>query len=238
MSQKVLMDRFFDALVAGDRAAARKVVDECLESGATAEVVIEKLIWPVLEMVENLFRNDSLTKMAHHYATRLMRMLVDQLQTKLVRKEANGRRLVVLCGPNEPDEIAGQLAADLMEAAGFQVYFPGGGVANDEIREQVGALQPHALVMFGSTPSDLPYIRQLIDLFHESGVCPRMQIVVGGGVFNRAEGLNEEIGADIWARTPAELVGCMTDKAEQRSGLEQRTVGKKKKPAKAATSAA
>ena len=32
-----------------------------------------------------------------------------------------------------------------------------------------------------------------------------MQIVVGGGIFNRAAGLAEEIGADLWATGPDDL---------------------------------
>jgi hypothetical protein len=36
-----------------------------------------------------------------------------------------------------------------------------------------------------------------------------MQIVCGGGIFNRVPGLAEEIGANVVARTPKELVESM-----------------------------
>lgn len=229
MSQQVLVERFFDALVSGDRAAARRIVDECLAADAPAESIIERLFYPALEMVQKLYRADQLSVVCHHYATRLLRMLTDQMQLRLSPGESNGKRVLLLCGPNEPDELAGQMAADMLESAGFQVFFPGGGVANDEIHGQIGDLRPQTLVLFGSTPGDLPYIRQLIDELHDQSICPTMQIVVGGGVFNRAEGLAEEIGADLWAATPAELIQLLSQKGQQRMASNQRTVGRRRR---------
>ena len=229
MSQQILVERFFETLVIGDRAAAREVIDECLAADVPAEAVIEKLFYPALEMAENLYRNDQLSKLSHHYATRLLRMLTDQMQMRLEAADRKGERVLLLCGPNEPDELAGQMAADLLEAAGYDVYFAGGGVANDEIISQIGELNPAVTAMFGSTPRDLPYIRRLIDELHDLGVCPQMQIVVGGGVFNRAEGLAAEIGADLWAKTPSELVEAMSRGADRRMSTDQRTVGRRRR---------
>ena len=233
MSQQVLVERFFEVLISGERQAARQIVDECLEADAPAEAIIEKLVYPTLEMIQKLFRQDQLTVVAHHYATRLLRMLTDQLQMRLTEHERNGKRVLLTCGPNEPDELAGQMAADLLEAQGYEVFFAGGGVANDEIVAQVGELRPDTFVSFGSTPADLPHTRQLIDQLHDLGICPDMQIVVGGGIFNRAEGLAEEIGADIWARTPAELVREMETNGSKRMGADQRTVGRRRRMGKA-----
>jgi hypothetical protein len=56
-----------------------------------------------------------------------------------------------------------------------------------------------------------------------------MQIVVGGGVFNRAEGLAEEIGADAWASSPTELVECLGLRAQQRRVGEHRMIGRRKR---------
>ena len=52
---------------------------------------------------------------------------------------------------------------------------------------------------------------QLIDAIREIGSCPNLQIVVGGGIFNRAPGLAEEIGADLNAKGPAELLDLLAN---------------------------
>lgn len=232
--QQILVERFFETLITGNRSEARGIVDECISADIPAERIIEKLFFPTLEMIEKLFRNDQLTVLAHHYGTRLLRMLVDQMQMRLEIKPSRGKKLLLVCGPNEPDELAGQMAADLLEADGYQVFFAGGGIANDEIIGQLGDIEPQTLVMFGSTSKDLPYIRLLVDQLHDIGVCPHTQIVVGGGVFNRADGLAEEIGADVWAKTPTELVENMEVLSEQRMGSAQRTVGRRRRQARSA----
>lgn len=221
-------------LVSGSREGSRKMVDDCVVSGASGEAIIEKLFHPALEMIQKLYRADQLSVLSHHYATRLLRMLTDQMQMRLEENASRDKKVLLLCGPTEPDELAGQMAADMLEADGYETYFGGGGIANDEIVNEIGELKPEVLVMYGSTPSDLPHIRVLIDKLRDMGMSRDLQIVVGGGVFNRAEGLAEEIGADLWARSPVELVNEMRDKASRRMDDAQRTVGRRRRQARMA----
>ena len=69
-------------------------------------------------------------------------------------------------------------------------------------------------------------IRQLIDHVRSINAHPEMQIIVGGGVFNRAPGLAEEIGADLWANDPIDLLDQLENAAEVRADLSERTVGR------------
>ncbi|MHC4787228.1 MAG: hypothetical protein ACYTE6_14835, partial [Planctomycetota bacterium] len=83
-------------------------------------------------------------------------------------------------------------------------------------------------------PGDAPQIRKLIDTIRGINAHPHLQIVVGGGVFNRAEGLAEEIGADLWARDPAELLEKLVQEPQRRATPEQRTVGRHRRGSKSA----
>jgi len=233
-NRNVILERFFNALISGDRDAARDIVHEALEAEVSAERIISNLFWPTLEHIQTLYRADQLSRMAHNYATRLLRHLADQMQLRLERSESNGRLVLVVCGPDEPEELAAQMTVDLLEAAGFTVLFGGGGVANDEIVAQVADREIDLLAVFGATAATVPFTRLLIDRLHEMEVRARLQIVVGGGVFNRAEGLAEEIGADIWARTPDELVAVMAEDADRRMTADQRTVGRRRRTTRAA----
>ena len=53
-----------------------------------------------------------------------------------------------------------------------------------------------------------------------------MQIAVGGGIFERALGLAEEIGADLWGMDSSDLRLGLLDDADRRAIPEQRTVGR------------
>ena len=229
MNEEITTERLFQALVTGDRRGAREIVNEVRGEGLTAEELTHRLYWPALEMINRLFRADQLATISHHYATRLLRTLVDQAQSEYVQRERRGRKIVMFCGRGEVEDLAGQLAADLVEADGYEVYFSGGGVANDEILSEVGRHRPDVLLMFGSSPADAPHIRQLIDRIRTVDACPTLQIVVGGGVFNRAQGLAEEIGADLWVRDPAELLEKLDTDKERRATPEQRTVGRNRR---------
>jgi MerR family transcriptional regulator, light-induced transcriptional regulator len=229
MSTEVLIERFFETLISGHRPSARQLLDQQLAAGATPDMLITDLFWPTYETVERLYRADQLSKLSHHTATRLLRVLVDQNAAKLDRAAFNGRKILALCGPKDADELGAQMAVDMLESAGYGVTYGGGGIANDEILARVNEDQPDVLLLFASGPTDLPNIRELIDTIREINATPNMQIVVGGGVFNRAEGLAEEIGADLWATDPLELVDLLNENPQRRIESSLRTVGRKKK---------
>ena len=229
VNSELLIERLFPALVSGDRTAARQLIDEALDQGLEAETLAHEILWPTMEMLSDLHRSDQLTTLAHHYATRLLRNLVDQVQPRYECHAPLGRSVLMFCGQTESEELEAQLTADIAEASGYEVAFGGGGIANDEILEEVNARRPDVLLMFASSPSDAPNIRLLIDHIRGINACPDMQIVVGGGVFNRAEGLAQEIGADLWARSPEELVHVLQTRCERRATPEQRTVGRTRK---------
>ena len=229
VNQEIIVERLFGSLISGDRRDARSIVREVISAGYSAEQITHEVYWPTLEMINNLFRNDQLTTLTHHYATRLMRSLIDQAQAGYAQQSRRDKSIVMFSGPNEADELAGVIVADIIEADGYDVFFGGGGIANDEILGEVGERRPDILLMFASAPSDAPNIRQLIDTIRGINSCPHMQIVVGGGVFNRAPGLAEEIGADLWARDPRELLDQLAEGTARRATAEQRTVGRNRK---------
>jgi hypothetical protein len=72
-------------------------------------------------------------------------------------------------------------------------------------------------------------VRHLIDTLHDVGVCPRLQIMVSGGVFNRAEGLAEEIGSDLFAPNPWDALAVLEQSPKKRATPEQQTVGRKRR---------
>lgn len=221
MNHELLMERLFEILINGDRPGARALITEMREAEMTGHEIHSSVFWPTAEMIDRLHRNDQLTQLSYRMATRLLRVMVDQTSTMLEYAPRNGRAIFASCGPSEGDELGAQIAVDLLEARGFQMTFSGGGVAADEILAQVQETKPQILLMFCSAPGDLPQIRSLIDSIREIGACPHLQIAVGGGVFNRAEGLAEEIGADLWASSPQELYDILTENPEHRAEVNQ-----------------
>lgn len=229
---EAMVERLFHLLISGDRPAARTFVGDALSNDVSAEDLTHETLWPAMEMISSLFRSDQLSTLAHHYGTRLLRSLVDQMQPFYKQSRSRNKSILLFCGPSEEEELAATLVTDLAEADGYTVYFGGSGVSNDEVLAEVGRRHPEILLMFASAASDAPNIRQLIDTIREVGANDTMQVVVGGGVFNRADGLAEEIGADLWATSPRELLEVLHEEPGRRATADQRTVGRNRRTAK------
>ncbi|HVS73311.1 MAG TPA: B12-binding domain-containing protein [Phycisphaerae bacterium] len=231
---EALLESFIAPLYAGDRSGARAIVADAFEEGLSAEEILMQLIWPTMEKIQAEYRADRINTGTHHMAARLLRMLADQLCLRLPRSERNGRSMLVVCSPGEPEELGAQITTDLAEAHGWTVHFAGGGVPNDEIVGWLGQLNPQVLMVYGTIPSAAPMVRQLIDLLHDVGICPKIQIICSGGVFNRAEGLAEEIGSDLFAPDPVSALEILNNFPNKRATPDQQTVGRKRRLKKAA----
>jgi methanogenic corrinoid protein MtbC1 len=192
---------YLDALLEANRTGARLLMSQAVHAAGRVEDVYDILLWPIIEQLDHLLRTEAVNRATHELAVRIHRQVCDQVAAHLPMRGPHGKRAVLTCGSGEPQELAGQLVADRFEAEGWEVYFLGGGVPNDEILQLVGKVRPQMLVVFASRPAELPGVRRMIDMVRSVNACPGMNVLVGGGVFNRAEGLAEEIGADLFAPT-------------------------------------
>ncbi len=228
MVKEDVLARYLEALLRGDRRACRCVVEETMQTGVPANSIYLHLIWPVMAEIERLMRSDKITSVQEHLATRINRTIIDQLQNKLPRRPAKHKKAAVCCARDELQELGAQIIADLFESDGWQVRFLGGGLTNDDIFAFINEYAPDVLLIYGTAPKQAPDVRRLIDRIRGVNAWPDMRIVVSGGLFNRAEGLWEEIGADGFAPTAAEVLHVAADES-QVANFDRRTVNRRKR---------
>ncbi len=201
MPRSKLMGKYMEQLLQGRRKQCRNLVRGALEHGTRPESLYFDLMWPAMEEVDQLYREDRINIATEHMATRINRFVADQVQGNLKDATPSGKRIVVTCADGEREELGAQMCTDLFEAEGWEAYFLGGGVPNDEILSLVGQIRPEILLIYGMKPQGVPGARAVIDLIREVGVNPTMNIMVSGGVFNRAPDLWKEINADLFAES-------------------------------------
>src|SRR3989339_2026482 len=199
MDSEMVIQNYLEALLEGDRQQARSCIEQLLHTATPATTVYSQIIWPTMLTIEQLHKTDRITPVQEHLASRINRSIVDQLQNKLPRKQRHEKKIVVACSPEETHELGAQMTADLFESDGWNVRFVGGGINNQDLLAYVNDYGPDVLLLYGTVPSQAPSIRELIDTVRGVNAWPNMKIMVSGGLFNRAEGLWEEIGADLFA---------------------------------------
>src|SRR5215203_889265 len=104
---------YLETLLSGDRAACRSMVDAALKSGVTAYTLLTTLVWPTMELLQQLYREDRISVSALNLATRLNRSMTDQISGRLDRSPSNDKKVLIFCGNDEPEELGGQITAEL-----------------------------------------------------------------------------------------------------------------------------
>ena len=221
-----LFQHYIETLLSGDRPRCRQLIEKAADCGVGARQILLELCWPAMEAIRQLYKDHRISLAAEHMATRLNRACVDRVTGELPIAEPNGRKVLLTCGGAEAEELGGQITADLFEAAGYEVKFLGGGIPNDELNHLVGLWRPNLLVMFATLASDMPAARQFIDQLREHGSQPDLQVMCCGGIYKRAEGLAEEIGADLIAFDAEDAVETAIVNPHRRATAEQQTVGR------------
>ncbi len=221
--------KYLEQLIQGNRMGCRQVIGEALQTGTPANSIYTELFWPVMGEIEQLYRGHRIDRITENMATRINRTLVDQLQGKLPHAPKRDMKMVITCADNEAEELGAQMCADLFESDGWEVKFIGNGVPNDELLSLIGYYQPDILFIYGSKPTDAPNVRKIIDTLRGIQACPDIRVMLSGGVFNRAEGLWEEIGADMFASTAKEaLTVALSDSRAETTKRRTRRISRKK----------
>jgi len=228
MVDKILLARYLEPLLRGDRKSCRLVVEEALQHGIPANSVYVNMVWPVMVEIEKLLREEKISPIQEHLATRVNRTIIDQLQNKLPRRPERNKKIVVCCAQDELQELGAQMLTDLFESDGWEVRFLGGGLTNDDILSFINDYAPDILLVYGTIPRQAPDVRRLIDTIKSVNAWPDMRIMVSGGLFNRAEGLWQEMEADLYAETALEALQVAIDDRFLQKG-EKRTINRRKR---------
>jgi methanogenic corrinoid protein MtbC1 len=205
MAFDTMLPRYLDALMSGNRNEAREIARKAITMGAKAEDIYRYLLVPAMVRIQELHREDRISGLIEHMASRINRFITDQVQAQLVPTARNGKTAIVICAEAEAEELGGQVCADILEANGWSSLFLGGGVAEDDLIELIGQLRPELLVVYGSNPSGIPRLREMIERIRDIGASPMMNVMVTGGIFDRVEGLWQEVHADLCAPSPVSV---------------------------------
>jgi MerR family transcriptional regulator, light-induced transcriptional regulator len=227
-----LFKDYIESLFRGERGQARSLIMDAHDRGTEAGKLLTGVVWSAMEQIDGLYRGNQISRVVAQMSTRINRQVADQLQALLPTSQKTGKRMVIVSGAGEMSELGSQITSDVFESHGWKVWFLGSELPNDEILQFVGQTEPDVLCFYGATPTEAPIVRKLIDTIRQIGVCPDMQVLLSGGVFNRAEGLAEEIHADLFAANPTAAVAAIEANPEKKEVVDAPQPGRRRKTKK------
>lgn len=178
-----LVDRFVAAQLAGDRAGVLAVVTEARAGGLAVLELQIRVIAAAQREIGRLWELNRVSIAQEHLATALAHLALARLYEPAAPAP---RRPVVLlaCVEGEHHDFGPRIAADVLDAAGWDVRFLGANVPTASLAQLAGRLRPDAICLSATMLFHLPALRAAVAAIREE--LADVRVLVGGRAVEQA----------------------------------------------------
>lgn len=204
MTTEEALERYLEAVRAGERRRAFAVIDTARESGLGMGEMYLGVFQPALRRVGELWQQNLLSVAEEHLATAITQTAMLRVFGHALLPEDDGPLLVAACAETERHEIGLRMLCDFMDMEGWRTVFLGASVPRQSLVELVARRRPDVVALSAALPPHLPQLRDTIaEVRTASGDSPPF-ILVGGRPFLERPDLAQLLGADGTANDAAE----------------------------------
>ncbi len=197
--QPALLDRYFDALVRCDPAAATDVVMGLLESGASLCEIVEGIVAPAQAHVGELWERGEWSVAQEHAATAVTEAAVSALWVMTARRQlGDSPHIALACATGEWHALPPRMAAAVAAEAGAHVTVLGPSMPADHLRRRLEMGDIDVLAVSCTVPVNLRGAADCVAVAHAVG----LPVVVGGQAFSGLQPRARAIGADALLEGP------------------------------------
>jgi len=174
-------DRLCDALHRGDLPTARLVIADALEHDIAEGVIHDDIIRPAMASIGEFWARGELTIADEHLATQISYRIVALLQESLQAADRRRTETVMLAAPGGEEHVLGlQMAAGLLEGAGFPVQLLGASVPVEALQSVVARHHPRVVGLSFTMPQAAVRAREAVEAVWRAD--PSIVIVCGGAL--------------------------------------------------------
>jgi methanogenic corrinoid protein MtbC1 len=211
---RTLRQRYADALLAGDEAAAEATMRAAMRLGMTAGQIDVELIAPALWQVGDLWEKGEIGVADEHLATEItVRLLVLQREAMRTEQRRAGRRVLLAAPEGERHVVGLRMAADLLHGGGYDTRFLGADVPLTALSSAVERHAPDVVCLTTTMPDSEPMLWGCAEVLED--IRPDAAMLLGGR--GLAEDFPERPGVAT-CRVVADVVGAV-DALVQRARL-------------------
>ena len=185
---------YLAAALGGRRAEAWEAIQAAKTAGLSLlDVYTQLLLWSQRRLGE-LWTLTNITVAQEHMASAVTQSMLARLYPEIVGPRPAGR--VLMAGvENELHVLPAQLAADLLELAGWDVAFLGTNVPEQSVLSAIEQHCPDVLGLSVTMGFNLPRTVRLAQLVRAK--FPSLPIILGGHAVEHAHDLARELGVDV-----------------------------------------
>ena len=187
----------YDAVMEGQRDAAKESVEKALADGTDPGEILDAMVNAMGE-VGQLFEEGEYFVPEMLIAARAMKTGMDILKPELVDADIQPTGKIV-AGTVKGDlhDIGKNLVCMMLEGAGFQVVDLGSDVSPEAFVNAVTEHHPDFIAMSALLTTTMPNMQTTIDALKAAGVRDQVKVLIGGAPITDAYA--EKIGADGYA---------------------------------------
>ena len=192
-----VLQELYDAVLDGNRDAAKANVEQGLAEGIEPGAVLEAMVSAMGE-VGRLFEEGEYFVPEMLIAARAMKTGMEILKPQLVDADIQpAGKIVAGTVKGDLHDIGKNLVCMMLEGAGFQVVDLGADVSPEAFVNAVREHQPDFIAMSALLTTTMPNMQTTIDALKEAGLRNQVKILVGGAPIT--DDYAEKIGADGYA---------------------------------------
>jgi methylmalonyl-CoA mutase cobalamin-binding domain/chain len=189
-----LRTRYVDALVAGDLAAAERLI---AGSGADVRTLYLEVLQPALYEIGRRWEEAEISVAQEHLATAATQSLMARLAERLDGGARRDRRVLVACAEGELHSIGVRMVADFLEADGWDVLFVGALSPPSAVADLAAAQGVDVVALSAALAQRVPEIVRAVEALRALATVP--VIAVGGQAFGGDADVALRTGADLYA---------------------------------------
>jgi methanogenic corrinoid protein MtbC1 len=170
---------YADALLAGSPEDAEAVIRDAIDAGLDEAVLDDEVIGPALRLVGDLWAEGRLSVAEEHLATAISRHVVAILRDVFrVHRQRTTHRVLLAAAEGEQHVVGLEMAASLIEHAGYDVRYFGADLPVEDLALAVTIHSPAVAGFTAATERTALNLPAAFDAVREGD--PRIGILVGG----------------------------------------------------------
>jgi len=190
---------YLETLLGGDRASAVQLILDRADGGASIPDIYLRTLWPAQIELGRRWQRNELGVAQEHFCTAVTQMVMSQLAPRIFATPRRGLTAIATCVTDDPHEIGVRMVADLLEHAGWDVFYLGANTPIDDIIAETINRRAALVAVSATMTYHLRHVATLIAALRDNPETSSACILVGGRPFNREPGFWADIGADATA---------------------------------------